>query len=183
MKTTANNRKANLTLEKSFQPYTDKSMTAQIREYRTKDKEACIGAFMSNVPIFFTEIEIGDFTRFLDRLQNREPESKTHFYVVVLGDDIIGCGGFGDKDNNGIISLAWGLIHSDFHKKGFGEKLLKYRLDQIEQIFPSKSIVIDTTQFSAGFYEKFGFIVTEITNDYYSIGMHRHDMQYNKAHN
>jgi ribosomal protein S18 acetylase RimI-like enzyme len=156
-------------------------MMAQIREYKPKDKEACLTAFKSNVPLFFTKEEIADFIRFLDTLQSRSEDSKTYFYVVVLENEILGCGGFGDKDNTGVISLAWGLIHSDFHKKRFGDLLLKYRLAQIDKIFPSGRILVDTTQFSVGFYEKSGFKITSITNDYYSEGMHRYDLEYNKT--
>lgn len=156
-------------------------MTAQIREYKTIDREACIAAFQSNVPIFFTKEEIIDFTRFLDTFQSRPIDSKTYFYVVVLENEILGCGGFGDKDNTGVISLAWGLIHYDFHKKGLGNQLLKFRLAQISKIFPSGQILMDTTQFSVGFYEKYGFEVSKIINDYYSTGMHRYDLVYNNT--
>lgn len=154
---------------------------AQIRKYKTKDKEACLTAFKSNVPLYFTKEETADFIRFLDTFQSRPTDSKTYFFVVVLENEILGCGGFGDKDNNGVISLAWGLIHRDFHKKGFGELLLKYRLAQIGKIFPADRILMDTTQFSVGFYEKSGFKIAKITNDYYSEGMHRYDLEYNKT--
>ena len=98
------------------------------------------------------------------------------FYVINYNNKTIGCGGFGDKDNNGIISLAWGLIHKDFHKMGYGEKLLNYRIEQIKLLKPKFPVIIDTTQYSYGFFEKYGFKVTKITNDYYEIGMHRYDM-------
>ncbi len=155
-------------------------MIAQIREFETIDKEACLEAFQSNIPLFFTKDETVDFTRFLDTFQNKPLSNKTYFYVVVLGHEIIGCGGFGDKDNKGIISLAWGLIHKDYHKKSYGEMLLKYRLYHINRLYPSKPVYIDTTQFTYGFFEKYGFEVTKITNDFYMDGMHRFDMIFNK---
>ena len=128
---------------------------SQIREYNIRDKEACLIALKSNVPQFFAEDEINLFEIFLDTFENKLGSNKTYFYVIVLANEIIGCGGFGDKDNTGIISLAWGLINKDFHKKGFGELLLKY---------------------SFGFFKKYGFIVSKITDDYYEKGMHRYDM-------
>jgi ribosomal protein S18 acetylase RimI-like enzyme len=96
--------------------------------------------------------------------------------VLVLGNEIIGCGGFGDKDNLGIISFAWGLIHNHFHKQGFGKILLKYRLEKINELYPFKTVLLDTTQHSFAFFEKNGFVITKITNDYYTKGMHRYDM-------
>jgi hypothetical protein len=45
-------------------------MMAQIREYKPKDKEACLTAFKSNVPLFITKEETADCIRFLDSLQS-----------------------------------------------------------------------------------------------------------------
>ncbi len=150
-------------------------MEVQIREYRSTDKEKCLEAFKSNVPYFFTREEVGDFITFLDSLTNRSREN-TRFFVQEVDNTLVGCGGFGDKDGNGIITLAWGLVHKDFHKKGLGELLLKFRLQRINQIYPLQPVYIDTTQFSYGFFEKFGFAVTKISYDFYAEGMHRYDM-------
>jgi predicted GNAT family N-acyltransferase len=154
-------------------------METSIRNYIRNDKEDCLIAFKSNVPVYFTEEEIRDFENFLDRLENKpdqvNPEN-AHFFVVVFNDKVIGCGGFGDRFNNNIISLAWGFIHKDFHKKGFGKTLLLYRLEQIKKIYPLAPVIIDTTQYTYSFFEKFGFCTTNITKDYYTVGMHRYDM-------
>lgn len=149
-------------------------METIIRAYQPTDRRGCIDAFKTNVPKFFTEDEITDFENFLLKLENGSIQ--THFYVVEENNTIIGCGGFGDKDNTGVISLAWGLVHKNFHKKGFGEKLLVHRLEQIKLLFPELPVVIDTTQHSYGFFEKYGFVTTKITNDFYTTGMHRYDM-------
>jgi N-acetylglutamate synthase-like GNAT family acetyltransferase len=155
-------------------------MQSLIREYIPSDKEACLAAFKSNVPLFFTEGEIAEFESFLDNLpvrSNINPHGKrTWFFVIESENKIVGCGGFGDKDNTDRITLAWGLVHKAFHKKGFGEKLLKHRLEEIQTRYPGASVFIDTTQFSYPFFEKFGFRTTKITNDFYAVGMHRYDM-------
>lgn len=149
-------------------------METIIRTYNKTDKNDCIAAFKTNVPEYFTEDEIIDFEKFLTKLENGNVQ--TRFYVVEENNTIIGCGGFGDKDNTGTISLAWGLVHKHFHKKGFGKKLLLHRLEQIKLHYPELPVVIDTTQYSFGFFEKYGFVTTKITNDYYTAGMHRFDM-------
>lgn len=151
-----------------------KKMKAQITNYLSTDRFGCLNAFKSNVPNYFTNEEIKDFEAFLTRLESNN--NKTQFYVINYENKIIGCGGFGDKDNTGIISLAWGHVHKDYHKMGYGEKLLKHRMEQIKLLYPEFPVVIDTTQYSYGFFEKYGFKVTKITNDYYEIGMHRYDM-------
>ena len=135
-------------------------------------------AFESNVPKYFTQAEIADYDKFLEMILIKVEANKTFYYVVVFGNEVIGCGGFGDKDNSEIITLAWGLIHQNFHKKGFGKELLVYRLRQIKEEFPNHNVYIDTTQYSFGFFEKFGFETTKITHDFYEMGLHRYDMQF-----
>ena len=150
-----------------------------IRPYTAVNKDSCITAFKSNVPLFFTEDETPDFERFLDCLQINEAGSgsnRTKYYVVEHGNRVVGCGGFGDKDNTSVLTLAWGLIHKDFHKRGLGKALLLYRLEQIKNHFPDAPVYIDTTQHSFGFFEHHGFRTTKITNNFYAAGMHRYDM-------
>jgi len=149
-----------------------------IRPYKTHDKQDCLDTFKSNVPDFFSENEIADFEAFLDRLETGIP--KTQFFVIEDEKRIVGCGGFGDKDNKNIISLAWGHIHKNEHKKGLGQQLLTYRLALIKQIYSQLPLLIDTTQFSYGFYKKNGFRLLKITKNYYTEGMHRYDMELTK---
>ncbi len=155
-------------------------MQPHIRAYKQTDKDACLQAFISNVPQFFTEAEIAYFSNFLDYFQQIIANNKTYYYVVIINDTLVGCGGFGDKDGTDTITLAWGLIHNKYHKKGLGELLLQHRLNEIKHIYPTKPIYIDTTQHTFGFFEKFGFTTTKITHDYYEKGMHRYDMVYHQ---
>jgi N-acetylglutamate synthase-like GNAT family acetyltransferase len=155
-------------------------MEALIRRYNRADKEACLMAFRSNVPLYFAEHEVEEFENFLDHLLPQEAsegqEKSTRFFVLLADKQIIACGGFGDKDNTGVVSLAWGLVHKDFHKKGFGKQLLLHRLAQIKLLHPTLPVSIDTTQHSAPFFEKYGFETRKQTMDYYAVGMHRYDM-------
>jgi [ribosomal protein S18]-alanine N-acetyltransferase len=153
-----------------------------IRAYITADKADCLAAFRSNVPKFFVEEECADFEDFLERYAQKESNpammQKTDYFVMEKNKQIIACGGFGYKDEVSELTLAWGLVHRDFHKKGFGEQLLVFRLAKIEEMYPETAVFVDTTQFSYGFYERFGFVTTKITNDFYEQGMHRYDMRY-----
>ena len=149
-----------------------------IRPYKAQDKQDCLDTFKSNVPDFFSENEIADFEAFLTRLEAGIP--KTQFYVIEDENRIVGCGGFGDKDNKNIISLAWGHIHKNEHNKGLGQQLLTYRLALIKRMYSELPLLIDTTQFSYGFYKKNGFRLLKITENYYTEGMHRYDMELSK---
>lgn len=146
----------------------------KIRPCKPSDNEKCLKAFESNVPTFFAKDEVVEFKEFLSKLENGSIQTK--FFVIAIIDEVIGCGGFGDKNNTGVVSLAWGLIHKNYHKQGFGEKLLRFRLELINETFPNLPVIVDSTQFANGFFEKFGFQTTKITQDFYAKGLHRHDM-------
>lgn len=149
---------------------------AIIRKYRISDKNACMEAFKTNVPKYFTTGEVNDFEQFLTKLENPEEADQVPYYVMELDDKIIGCGGFGEKEGGDAITFIWGMIHSDYHKLGYGEQLLVFRLVEIKKQFPGRQVVLDTTQFSYSFFEKYGFKTVKITENSYAEGMHRYDM-------
>ena len=155
-------------------------MSIVIKSYNQSYKQGCLAAFQSNIPIYFTPEEINDFSSFLEqRALPKEGEiQSTYYYVVLRNNEVVGCGGFGERERDGTVTLAWGLVHSTFHKQGFGKLLLKHRLSEAKNVYPSKTIYLDTTQHSYPFFEKFGFKTTKITNDFYMQGMHRYDMEF-----
>jgi predicted GNAT family N-acyltransferase len=93
-----------------------------------------------------------------------------------LEDKLIGCGGFAEKKEADAITFSWGLVDSHYHKQGFGKELLVFRLAEIEVQFPNRKIILDTTQHSFTFFEKYGFRTLKITENGYGKGMHRYDM-------
>lgn len=154
-------------------------MEIWFKPYESKYKEGCMNAFKSNVPDYFVQEEIAEFENFLDKLVKQDDLLSTYYFVLGTDDRIVGCGGFGDKEDTHSITLAWGLIHRDFHKIGLGKLLLEYRIRQFRQIYPDASLFLDTTQFTYTFFEKFGFETLNITEDFYAPGMHRYDMVLN----
>ena len=153
--------------------------TANIRKYRTSDRNSCMEAFKTNVPNYFTVAEIDEYDRFLAKLDDPEVLDNPVYYVMELENKMIGCGGFGEKEGiDGIaaITFVWGMVHRDYHKQGFGEELLRFRLAEIKVQFPDRKVILDTTQFSFTFFEKYGFKTLKITENSYGEGMHRYDM-------
>lgn len=147
-----------------------------IRKYEAADHDVCMNAFKTNVPKYFTEGEIGDFERFLNKLEDPAEENNPPYYVLELDTQIIGCGGFGEKEGVDAITFVWGLVHNDYHKQGFGEQLLVFRLGEIKLQHPGRQVILDTTQHSFSFFEKYGFETVKITENGYAEGMHRYDM-------
>ncbi len=145
-----------------------------IRLYEPTDLEGCRRCFVSNVPLFFLEEEQAPFEDFLQERMPTDPQLMP-YYVLILEREIIGCGGLG-RNENGTVSFTWGMVHRDFHKQGFGEMLLQYRLQQSAILFPGLPLRLDTTQHSVGFFEKYGFQTVKYTPDGYAPDMHRYDM-------
>lgn len=150
-----------------------------IRPYQPDDKAACVAAFESNVPKFFTTEEVGQFSDWLSRFSGRELTrfDDHHYYVLLSDGTVIGCGGFGYEQQAQQAVLAWGLVDNRYHKKGYGKLLFEHRLAAIRRLYPAASVLLDTTQHSYPFFEKLGFVVEKITPDYYTQGMHRYDMR------
>lgn len=151
----------------------------RIREYEADDFNACMDAFISNLPKFFAPHEQQLFEIFLQEYAAGNV-MKSKYFVIEKNGNVAGAGGYGDKDNRGLISLAWGMIHHNFHRQGLGLLLLKYRLEEIVRLFPDVPVCLDTTQHSAGFFEKAGFTQTGQTPDYYAPGLHRIDLIWKK---
>lgn len=152
---------------------------AIIRKYGAYDKDHCMQIFKTNVPTYFTLEEVDEFERFLAKLNDPEVTDNPPYYVMELENKLIGCGGFGEKkgiDGTDAITFVWGMIDRSYHKQGYGEKLLQFRLTEISLHFPDKQVILDTTQFSYTFFEKYGFKTVKITENSYGEGMHRYDM-------
>ena len=69
------------------------------------------------------------------------------------------------------------MVHAEFHKQRLGEFMLIERLRQIFTDFSETVVQIDTSQHSQGFFERYGFQVKEVTENYFAMGLHRVDMQ------
>ena len=151
-----------------------------IRPYGKDDRLYCIALFNSNVPLYFAENELNHFEFWLDGKDQNilayQNTQKEYFYVLESQGKVIACGGMYLPKNEQRINLVWGMVHQNFHKKGFGSELLKYRLEEAEIFFPLFPLTLDTTQHSSGFFEKFNFTTIKTTENYYAPGLHRIDM-------
>jgi ribosomal-protein-alanine N-acetyltransferase len=150
-----------------------------IRLYQPEDKKACIELFKGNMPEYFATSELPEFEQWLDTLETKKLNQKNpgveQYFVAEVKGEIVGCGGFAKIGDN--VTLTWGMVSQALHGKGIGKELLQYRLGMIRSIFPSTSVILDTTQFSYGFFERSGFKVMGIIKDFYGQGLDRYDMK------
>lgn len=139
------------------------------RPYRAADRPACIRIFGTNVPRFFHEDERQDFARFLDT-------EARHYLVVLEGDDVLGCGGFSLGDQGRTASLCWGMVRSDRHGQGIGVQLLQARLQAVATT-PATQVRLATSQHTAGFYQRYGFVVRSVRPDGFAPGLDAVEMR------
>jgi predicted acetyltransferase len=140
----------------------------EIRAFHDRDREACLELFDSNTPQFFAPHERAEFELYLDDLEERGPNGE--YLVLEVNGSIVACGGYYVED--GTAGLAWGLVGRDRHREGFGTKLLLERLRRI-----AANPKANATQFSRGFFERFGFETFKVTADGYGTGQDRLDMR------
>lgn len=144
-----------------------------VRPYRTEDRSACLALFDSNTPAYFDPVERVLFEQFLDALDST-------YFVLEHDGGIAGCGGWAtgtmeEPDDRGVVTLTWGMVRQALHKRGYGSFLLRERLRLIgETSVPV--VAINTSQFSAPFFARHGFIEHARVKDGYVPGIDRIDM-------
>lgn len=135
----------------------------KIRDYAIADYEACMRVFRSNVPKYFLESEISEFSAFLQ-------SEELQYLVVEQHGAIVACGGSYVRERTG--RLCWGMVEHTRHRTSIGSALLVRRINMLfDQNAYIQQICIDTSQFSAGFFERFGFKTQSITVNGFSQGL------------
>jgi ribosomal protein S18 acetylase RimI-like enzyme len=142
----------------------------KIRSYDEGDLAACSDIFISNVPKFFLKEELTEYQDYLRKY------AQGSYWVIADKNDVFAAGGIHVKEN-GIGSLCFGMVRSDLHKRGFGSRMISYRILKLLENPSVKKIRLDTSQHTPKFFQKFGFIITGIVENFYGAGLHRHDME------
>lgn len=138
-----------------------------IRPYSEKDKAAAVALFEANVPEFFVAHEIEDIKKYLD-------DEREDYFVLELNGEILACGGINYEPAHAVIS--WDAVHPEHRKTGLGGKLLKHRLEHLSNQAKYQKVIVRTSQLSYGFYQKYGFKLEQVVEDYWSPGYHLYYM-------
>lgn len=123
----------------------------KITRFNRLHAHRCMEIFLTNQGKFFDPSEMAMLRSFLENEKLTE-----EFYVIAEDEDVIGCGGF-ELTGQGQVDLTWGMVHQNFHGRGYGKALLEFRLHRIEQLFGKVVIRVETSQHTKGFFEKYGF--------------------------
>ncbi|MGG4397810.1 GNAT family N-acetyltransferase [Paenibacillus thiaminolyticus] len=87
---------------------------------------------------------------------------------------IVACDGYAaDKEEPAVVVLCWGIVRHDLHGSGIGRQhrqLLAERLRRIASESQFSLVRIETTQYSRGFFERFGFTAERAIPDGFASG-------------
>lgn len=143
-----------------------------IREYKSIDKSTVINLIKLNTPKYFAPEEENDFSNYLDN-------ERELYYVLLFNEKIVGCGGINFAENKTIGKISWDILHPEYQGKSLGSQLLKYRIEKIKAIDSIQKITVRTSQLAYKFYEKQGFELNEVKEDYWAKGFDLYRMEYN----
>ena len=142
-----------------------------IREYCPTDRNDVMNLIRLNIPKYFAVKEEADLGRYLD-------EEVELYYVLLFDGMIVGCGGINFTDNMTTGKISWDILHPQYQGKSLGSQLLKYRIEKIKVIDSIQKITVRTSQLAYKFYEKQGFELNEVKEDYWAKGFDLYRMEY-----
>jgi ribosomal-protein-alanine N-acetyltransferase len=160
-------------------------MPVNIRPYTASDFDACMTIFDSNCPLYFDELERDLFAKWLQHQSASAGfESPTYadaaydayFVAENEHEQVLACAGFYIVKEQPEARLAWGMVHANCHKQGFGTALYQFRKNKIKQDWPLHQITLGTSQHTYLFYEKMGMSVQQIIPQGYGASLDRIDM-------
>ncbi len=127
-----------------------KLVACRVREYQESDLEECLEMHRSNQPGILSYGTLDAFEEFLTL--------GTSYYLVVEYDgDVVACGGLelvGDTDT---ATLVHGMVHGDYHRRGFGTTLLAACIALLEPDGKPVDLVVRASRQAAAFFGRFGF--------------------------
>jgi ribosomal protein S18 acetylase RimI-like enzyme len=145
----------------------------EIHTYTESDKTAVLNLFNLNTPQYFSSLEEEGLVYYLEN----EIEL---YYVVKIGDLIVGSGGINFENDKSTAKISWDIIHPKYQGQGLGSILLNFRLQEIQKFNQVQTVIVRTSQFTYQFYEKSGFKIGKITEDYWAPGYHLYLMKLSK---
>ncbi len=147
-----------------------------VRPFTPADTAACLAIFDGNAPPYFDPAERAEFEEFLTL-------PICHYLVIEDSQRrIIACGGYYINTAERWAGLCWGMVAREHQGEKIGSYLLLLRLHDICRRGTADRVKIDTSQHTAGFFEKLGFVVDQVIHDRYAPGLHAFEMHLKLDH-
>lgn len=132
------------------------------------DLSACMDVMRTNVPASFVKDDMDTFESWLRA-------SRCPFLVCRRKGELIGCGGYSVDSGNDVGWLRWGMVRRDQHRRRVGSSILRERLARLGEL-GVRTVRVDTSQHSQGFFLRHGFGVLATHPDGYWEGHDRVEM-------
>jgi len=145
-----------------------------IRPYTQKDKQSLIELLRLNTPQYFAPEEEKEFIHYLDH-------ELEHYFILEADQTIAGCGGINFSGNPAIGKISWDMLHPEYQGKSLGSILLKHRIEKLKAFPQLEKIIVRTSQLAYKFYEKNGFRLLDIKEDYWAKGFDLYHMEYHES--
>jgi ribosomal-protein-alanine N-acetyltransferase len=147
--------------------------TPLIRAYKPTDRTTIIELLRLNTPHYFAPEEEKDLLYYLDH----EIE---YYFVIETDGKVVGSGGINFSDDPTTGKISWDILHPEHQGKSLGSTLLKYRIGKLKEFEKLEKIIVRTTQLVYRFYEKNGFKITDVVENYWAEGFHLYRMEYSE---
>ena len=141
-----------------------------IRCYRDSDHNALLDLLDLNIPEYFDPSERDDYISYLDN-------EREDYYVIERDGYILAAAGINYLADKSEARLSWDFVHPESQGKGYGRAITEHRIEHIKDQ-GINNIRVRTSQFAYRFYEKMGFRITEIRENYWAENYHLYDMKY-----
>lgn len=145
----------------------------KIRTFQSSDVFRILELFRLNTPEYFSPSEEEDLIYYLEH----EIE---HYFVLLVNDIILGCGGFNLSEDKQTGKISWDIFDPKSQGKGLGTALTNYRIARMKEIESIKKISVRTSQLVYPFYAKFGLELKEVVKDYWAEGFDLYRLEADK---
>ncbi|GCD76951.1 hypothetical protein JCM31826_04330 [Thermaurantimonas aggregans] len=135
-------------------------MNVNIITYNIEHKNYIVEIFKSNCPKYFDINDLDDLLDFLDKYADE------NFKVLIIDNEIIGCGGHYVNENEKIFGIAWVM----FKRNSLGLRkfltvsniFFEHLMENIRNENKPFDILINTTQLLEKTFNNFGFYTEKI---------------------
>lgn len=139
-----------------------------IERYSAEHRVALIEMFRLHVPEYFAAEEEKDLIMYLDNFAD-------NLFVYIKDGIMAGCGGHNIDGTTG--KLSWYITHPDYCGTGVGTALAVHNLQLMKNDKNLERIIVRTSQFAYKFYERIGFELISVQNDYWAKGLDLYEME------
>lgn len=142
-------------------------MNVKFKDYKARDKDACLSLFNENCPAYFAPNEKADFEEFLDS----HPDG---YQLCIMDDKVVGVFDVIPKDKDEC-SIVWIMLGEAAQGKGIGTKMMEEALAKAVKL-NARKIHIATSHVAYKFFENFGAAIIKETENGWGPNMHKIDM-------